>query len=114
MSKLFALVALCATALSANELSYKSLQSGFSGSTTPLYDHGIHGEGQIVAFLDTGVDYDSCFFIESDGSAPPINTRLNSSAVDLNRRKIVAYDFLYSCYQYPNATGCDDPSSPTA
>src|SRR5438034_2400770 len=72
MSKLFALVALCATALSANELSYKSLQSGFSGSTTPIFDHGIHGEGQIVAFLDTGVDYDSCFFVEADGSRPPI------------------------------------------
>ena len=41
MSKLFALVALCATALSANELSYKSLQSGFTGWTTPIFDHGI-------------------------------------------------------------------------
>ena len=114
MSKLFALVALCATALSANELSYKSLQSGFSGSTTPIFDHGIHGEGQIVAFLDTGVDYDSCFFVEADGSRPPINTRLDGNNVDLNRRKIVAYNFLYSCDQFPTASGCDDPNSPNA
>ncbi len=113
MRKLFALL-LVAAAASANEVSYKSLQSGPNGSTTPLYDHGIHGEGQIVAFLDTGVDYDSCFFVEPDGSRPPINTRVDSYAVDLTRRKIVAYDFLYSCDQYPNATGCDDPSSPTA
>lgn len=112
MQKLFALVALVAATASANELSYKSLQSG--GSTTPLYDHGLHGEGQIIALLDTGVDWDSCFFVEADGSRPPINTRLDSNNVDLTRRKIVAYDFLYSCDQYPNATGCDDPNNPAA
>src|SRR5713226_5814007 len=109
MSKLFALIALVAGVAGANELSYKSLQS--YGSTTPLYDHGIHGEGQIVAFLDTGVDYQSCFFVEPDGSRPPINTRLDGNNVDLTRRKIVAYNFLYSCDQFPNAAGCDDPNS---
>ncbi len=113
MRKLFVLALLAATA-SANELSYKSLQSGPNGTTTPLYNHGIHGEGQIIAFLDTGVDYTSCFFIEPDGSRPPINTRVDQDNVDLTRRKIVAYDFLYSCDQYPNATGCDDPNNPNA
>ncbi len=111
MRKLFALLFLAATA-SANELSYKSLQSGPNGSTTPLYDHGLHGEGQIIGLLDTGVDWDTCFFVEPDGSRPPINTRLDSNNVDLTRRKIVAYDLLYSCDQYPNATGCDDGSNP--
>src|SRR6266852_2994428 len=77
MSKLFALAALLATAASANELSYKSLQS-------------------------------------RAGSSPPINTRLDGNNVDLRRRKIVAYDFLYSCDQFPAATGCDDPNSPDA
>jgi len=110
--KLFVLIALVAGVAGANELSYKSLQS--YGSTTPLYDHGIHGEGQIVAFLDTGVDYQSCFFVEPDGSRPPMNTRLDGNNVDLTRRKIVAYDFLYSCDQFPNAAGCDDPNSPDA
>ena len=114
MSKLFALIALMATAVSANELSYKSLQSGPTGTTTPIFDHGIHGEGQIVAFLDTGVDWDSCFFIEANGTRPPINTRLDQNNVDLSRRKIVAYDFLYSCDQFPGAAGCDDPNVPAA
>ena len=103
MSRLFALIALVATAVSANELSYKSLQSGPMGSTTPIFDHGIHGEGQIIAFLDTGVDWDSCFFIEADGLRPPINIGLQTNNVDLSRRKIVAYDFLY-----------DDPNAPDA
>ena len=96
MRKLFALLAIAASA-SANNLSYKTLQSGPNGLTTPIFDHGIHGEGQIIAVLDTGVDYTSCYFAEPDGSPPPINT------VDLTRRKIVAYDFLY-----------DDPNSPDA
>lgn len=98
MKKLFAILAIAATA-SANEITYKSMQSGPNANGTPLFDHGLHGEGQIIAFLDTGVDYDSCFFAEPDGRRPPINT------VDLTRRKIVAYDFLYAG---------DDPNDPMA
>lgn len=96
MRKLFAILAIAATA-SANDLSVRTLQSGPNGLTTPVWDHGIHGEGQIVGVLDTGVDYTSCYFAEPDGSPPPINT------VDLSRRKIIAYDFLY-----------DNPNSPDA
>ena len=98
MRKLFAILVIAATA-SANEVTYRSLQSGPGSAATPLYDHGLHGEGQIIAFLDTGVDYDSCFFAEADGRRPPINT------VDLTRRKIVAYDFLDQG---------DDPDDPFA
>lgn len=112
MSKLFALALLIATPLFPNELSYHTLQSGPGGATTPIYDHGIHGEGQIIAVLDTGVDWDTCYFVEPDGSRPPINTTLDTNNIDLARRKIVAYDFLYSCDLYPNAAGCDDPSDP--
>ncbi|HEY8849119.1 MAG TPA: S8 family serine peptidase [Thermoanaerobaculia bacterium] len=116
MRKLFAISLLVAAAASADEVTYRSIQSGPTpnGPPTPIYDHGIHGEGQIIAFLDTGVDYDSCYFAEADGSRPPINTRLDTDNVDLSRRKIVAYDFLYSCDQYPNAFGCDDPNDPKA
>lgn len=110
---------LIATTAGANEVSYRSLQSGWRSATTPITDHGLHGEGQIIAVLDTGVDYDNCFFAEPDGSRPPVN--LGSPAgglewqnVDRNRRKIVAYDFLWSCAQYPGATGCDDPNNPLA
>ena len=74
MRKLFAVLLLAAFPLSANEVSYRSLQSGWNSSATPVTDHGIHGEGQIIAVLDTGLDYDSCYFAEPDGSAPPINT----------------------------------------
>lgn len=99
MRKLFATLLLIAFPLAADEMSVRSLQSGWASNDTPMWDHGLHGEGQLVAVLDTGLDYDSCFFAEPDGAPPPINT------VDLSRRKVVAYDFLYSG---------DDPGNPAA
>ncbi|HET7711652.1 MAG TPA: S8 family serine peptidase [Thermoanaerobaculia bacterium] len=113
MRKLFVSLLIAATA-SANEVSYRSLQSGRAFGGTPLHDRGLHGEGQIVAVLDTGLDYTSCYFAEPDGSRPPINTRISGRNVDLSRRKVVAYNFLYSCDEYPGAPGCDDPSRPGA
>jgi hypothetical protein len=118
MRKLFALVLLATTAF-ANELSYTSLQSGWGQTRTPLTDHGLHGEGQVIAVLDTGLDYDNCFFAEADGSAPPINTGtpvggFASANVNPSRRKVIAYDFLYSCDQFPGAHDCDDPKNPAA
>jgi hypothetical protein len=113
--KLFAAVLLALTA-SANETSYRSLQSGSPTGPTPLHDRGIHGEGQIIAVLDTGAEYSSCYFAEPDSSPPPFNTGTPSGGlawenVNPARRKIIAYDFLYSCDQYPDAPGCDVPGA---
>jgi len=114
VKKLLAVLALAATA-SANNISYYTVQSGWGAYATPVTDHGIHGEGQIIAVLDTGVDWDSCFFAEPDNSPPPINTGTPAGGlewrhVDLSRHKIIAYDFLYSCDQFPGAKGCENPS----
>jgi len=116
--KLFAVLLVAATA-SANEFSWRSLQSGSPIGPTPLHDRGIHGEGQIVAVLDSGLEYTSCYYAEADGSAPPFNTGtpsggLESKNVDPSRRKVIAYDFLYSCDQYPGAQGCDRIGAPGA
>jgi hypothetical protein len=120
MRKLFAIVLLAMTAaVFADQTSFRSVQTGWEPSGTPLYDHGIFGQRQIIAVLDTGLDWDSCYFAEPDGSRPPINTGsptggLNWTNIDVSRRKVIAYDFLYSCDQFPGATGCDDPNDPTA
>jgi hypothetical protein len=45
------------------------IQSNVNGST-PIWDHGIHGEDQLVAVMDSGLDYNSCWFRET-GGAPP-------------------------------------------
>jgi hypothetical protein len=113
--KLFAILLIAGSAF-ANDASYRSLQSGSPNGPTPLHDRGLHGQGQIVAVVDTGLDYTSCYFAEPDGTPPPFNTGsaagLDWQNVDLTRRKVVAYDFLYSCDQYPNAPGCDRPGEP--
>jgi len=101
---------------SANEISYRTLQSGSPVGPTSLHDRGIRGEGQIIAILDTGLDYDNCYFAELDNTPPPFNTGtplggLDWENVDPSRRKVVAYNFLYSCEQYPGKPGCDTPGS---
>lgn len=112
MRKLFAIVLTAASVSVAADNAYRSLQSGSASGPAPLHEHGIFGQGQIIAVIDTGADYRSCVFIEPDGSAPPVNTGtphggLQWENVDLTRRKIVAYNFLYSCDQYPGSPGCD-------
>jgi len=116
MRRLFAICLIAALPVSANEISYRSLQSGWLGFSTPVFDHGIHGEGQIIAVLDTGVDWTSCYFAEPDNSKPPFNTGSPAGGlawqnIDPSRRKIIAYDFLYSCDQFPGARDCDVPST---
>jgi len=115
MRKLFAVLLVTLTA-SANEVSYRSLQSGSPTGATPLHDRGIYGQGQVIAVLDTGVDYYSCYFAEPGATPPPFNTGtpqggLEWRNVDPSRRKIIAYDFLYSCDQYPGRPGCDQPGA---
>jgi hypothetical protein len=119
VKKLFVMIAAIALSASADEFAFRTLQSGSVSGPTPLSDHGLNGEGEIIAILDTGVDWNSCYFAEPDGTRPPINTGtpaggFDSTHVDRSRRKIVAYDFLYSCQQFPNDRDCDDPSSPLA
>ena len=45
------------------------VQSNTSGST-PIWDQGLHGENQLVAVMDSGLDYNSCWFRETGGAAP--------------------------------------------
>ena len=73
-------------------------QSGLSaGMTTPVFNQGIYGEGQVVAVLDTGIDADMCFFRHSaaSGNLPPTNACNGGTVVDLNQRKVIAVDFLW-------------------
>lgn len=55
-------VALLSIPLFADDLSFRTLQSGSPTGPTPVTDRGVRGDGQIIAVLDTGLDIDSCFF----------------------------------------------------
>ena len=70
-------------------------QSGLdAGQTTPVFDHGIHGEGQIVGYIDTGIDADTCYFRDPARGLPPTNVCNGGTAVDPAQRKVIAVDFL--------------------
>ncbi|MCB2156936.1 S8 family serine peptidase [bacterium] len=56
------------------------LQSNVSGSL-PIWNQGLHGEGQIIGHLDGEIDMDSCFFEDT----------LNGNIPGPSHRKIVAY-----------------------
>jgi hypothetical protein len=47
---------------------------------TPIWDQGLHGEDEIVAMMDSGLDYNSCWFRDT-GNAPP----------NANHRKVINY-----------------------
>ena len=69
-------------------------QSGLNaGQTTPIFDHGIHGEGQVVGYIDTGIDADACYFRDPARGLPPVNA-CGGTTVDLAQRKVIATDFL--------------------
>lgn len=52
-----------------NNLTKWVVQSNATGST-PVWDRGLSGADEIVTVMDSGVDYNSCFFRDA-GNAPP-------------------------------------------
>jgi hypothetical protein len=72
-------------------------QSGLSaGQTTPVFSHGIFGEGPTVGIIDTGIDADMCFFRDTTKGLPPTNACNGGTVVDTTQRKVIAVDFLTS------------------
>ncbi|HUT02815.1 MAG TPA: S8 family serine peptidase [bacterium] len=56
----------------------------FSEGSTPVWNKGIHGEGQIVGISDTGLDADMCFFYDASEGLP-------SSSINNGQRKTIVY-----------------------
>ena len=75
-------------------------QSGVEGET-PLFDHGLRGEGQVVGIMDTGIDIDHCAFRDDAIELPALNGS-NGVAVDPDHRKVLAVDFYWSPRDWPN------------
>ncbi|HPQ41800.1 MAG TPA: S8 family serine peptidase, partial [bacterium] len=67
-----------------NDETQEVLQSGWVASGTPVWDAGIHGEGQILGHMDSGVDPDHCFFHDPGQPLPSANP-------NPAHRKIIAY-----------------------
>lgn len=87
-----------------NDRAVRTLQSGSFAGTTPYFEQGIFGTGQVIGICDSGVDIDSCFFRQPGGGLPPIN-RLGGTLTDPSHRKVIAVDFL---------DPTEDPQAPLA
>ena len=97
----------------ANDRSVGTIQSGRALGPTPIFDHGLYGEGETIGILDTGLDVDSCFFADP-GETFPVNSYLPragyGTAATGSHRKIAAYDFLRPCSAFaPPCDRWDDP-----
>jgi len=68
------------------------VQTNQSGNTS-VWTHGLHGENQLIAEMDSGVDYQSCFF------------RDTSNPIGSSHRKIQSYTTYGGGVAYD---GCDD------
>jgi len=55
------------------------LQSNQNG-VTPIWNHNLHGEGQMIGVMDSGLDFNSCFFRDPEGDS-----------FGNNHRKVQAY-----------------------
>ncbi|MCU1347520.1 MAG: peptidase and subtilisin kexin sedolisin [Acidobacteria bacterium] len=62
-----------------NGVTAPMLQSGTSGlaAATPIWNAGIHGEGQIVDVIDTVIDMNHCMFMDnSDNTVRPAHRKM--------------------------------------
>ncbi|CAM9519204.1 unnamed protein product, partial [Scytosiphon promiscuus] len=49
-----------------NAAAYRNLQSA-TMTETPVTDSGLDGTGEVIQVVDTGLDYNSCYFVDEDG-----------------------------------------------
>jgi len=64
-----------------------------ANNSMPLWNNGLYGEGQIATIMDSGVDYNSCWFRSTGNSAP-----------GPSHRKIIDYSLFGGGQPYD---GCD-------
>gem|GEM_PF-609454 len=85
-----------------NSISAGVIQSGTSGNT-PIWNHGLYGDGQIVGESDTGIDWDHEAFRDPDHYQVQYSNPPGSQPPDLNHRKIVNYHVYVDDYDLDNS-----------
>jgi len=66
------------------------VQAGIEDST-PWYDVGLNGTGQVISCSDTGIDMNHCYFKDPNTDQSDYIFG-QSDTLDLSRRKVVQYD----------------------
>ena len=73
-------------------------EAAMADDRSEVHRKGLDGRGQMGGMADTGIDWDSCYFWESDGNPTfPDLGKPPPEAVDTSRRKIVAYTRYENC-----------------
>ncbi|MEM3396470.1 MAG: S8 family serine peptidase [Thermoplasmata archaeon] len=73
-----------------NSISAGVIQSGTSGNT-PIWNHGLYGDDQIIGVSDTGIDWDHEAFRDPSHFPVQYSNPPGSLPPDLQHRKIVNY-----------------------
>eukprot|EP00741_Cyanophora_paradoxa_P016822 tig00020943_g16246.t1 len=69
------------------------LQSG-NDSSSPLYDRGLDGTGEVVGVLDASMEFDHCFFADDDWNPQTPGLFATLENTDGSRRKLVRRNFF--------------------
>ncbi len=68
-------------------------QGGVISGDTPVYDAGIHGEGQVVGVIDGRIDRYHCSFVDTVAPGP-------------THRKLLAYNSTFGAHTHGTHVGC--------
>ncbi len=74
---------------------------------TPLYDAGLHGEGQVIGVIDDGLDTDHCSFRDESEAVGPLHRKVLANNMD--KPEIGFHGTHVAC----TAAGDDGSSGPT-
>jgi len=80
-----------------NDESIWACQSGdHVTKATPIFDHGLMGQGQVIAVADSGLDKDHCAFVDVDKDLLESQFVIPPAvlSVDNTRRKVIAYNVM--------------------
>lgn len=69
------------------------VHQSFVNGSTPLFNKGLTGYGQIVAVSDSGLDEDECYFYDTAASYSPLDNAspFTDIAADQSKRKVILY-----------------------
>ncbi|MCD4750781.1 MAG: S8 family serine peptidase, partial [Thermoanaerobaculales bacterium] len=67
-----------------------------SNGATPVFDQGLFGCGQVVAYMDSGLDFTHCSFWDETNGQPPVESCTQGASCpagtpDMAQRKVVLY-----------------------
>ncbi len=89
-----------------NDASVWRCQSG-EPETTPIFDRGLRGDGQVIGIMDTGLDIDDCRFDDPVVGLPAVN-QADGTGINTDHRKVLAVDFHWEADWPPRSLGWDD------